>query len=63
MLKTQSPSLRLENSAPQIRVCLVVKIMSIFVLSVFISAAMVAVTEGTKFDLANEINVSEPVER
>lgn len=37
--------------------------MSIFVLSVFISAATVAVTEGTKFDLANEINVSEPVER
>ena len=63
MHKTQLPSLRLQNSVTQIRVCLVVKMMSIFVLSVFFSAATVAVTEGTKFDLANEINVSEPVER
>lgn len=61
MHNTQLPSLRLQTSAAQIRLCFGVKMTSIFFLSVFFCAALVVVTKGTKFDLANEINVSEPV--
>ena len=61
MHDTQLPSLQLQTSAAQIRLRFGVKMMSIFFLSLFFSAALVVVTKGTKFDLANEINVSEPV--